>query len=184
MQLIFDFHNDASGATFDESREYRYTLWRRWGDFDGDNSVAFIGLNPSTADEKTNDRTVSRCIRFARDWGFSGMWILNLFAYRATYPEDMKRHSSPVGPGNDTAIVEVASKVKLVIAAWSHHGSHLGRADAVRKLLDGVCELHVFGLNKDGSPKHPLYLPCDSDYYGWSDLEKYPVTTIGVRSRK
>ncbi len=76
-----------SGATFNEERTHRYVLWRSFtADPEPRRMAAFIGLNPSTADEITNDRTVKRCIDFARSWGHHGMFMLNLFGFRATDP--------------------------------------------------------------------------------------------------
>lgn len=70
-------HNNSKGAEFSECRKYRYVLWRRW-DWKGyGNQVMFIGLNPSTADETEDDPTIRRCIRFAKDWGYSGLLMMN-----------------------------------------------------------------------------------------------------------
>lgn len=69
MQLDL-FHTDARTADFDRRRIYRYTLWRRWSD--GPRYVNFICINPSTADENTDDPTVRKCIKFARSWGREG----------------------------------------------------------------------------------------------------------------
>ena len=68
-----------SGAGFSLCRTWRYKLWRRWSS--AGPIVAFIGLNPSTADELNDDPTIRRCIGFARHWGFGGMYMLNVFAY-------------------------------------------------------------------------------------------------------
>ena len=96
--------------------------------------VAFIGLNPSTATEQQDDPTVRRCKNFARDWGFDGMVMLNAFAYRATDPNDMKRHDSPVGTWNDLYLQRWFRDVWHVIAAWGTHGLHLNRqAEVVSK---------------------------------------------------
>jgi len=49
----------------------------------------FIGLNPSTADETSDDPTLTRCINYAKYWGFGGVCMANLFAFRATKPSAM-----------------------------------------------------------------------------------------------
>jgi len=36
-----------------------------------------IGLNPSTADENENDPTITRCINFAKSWGYGGVCVTN-----------------------------------------------------------------------------------------------------------
>jgi hypothetical protein len=44
--------------------------------------VMFIGLNPSIADENEDDPTTRRCMRYAGSWGFGGLIVTNLFAFR------------------------------------------------------------------------------------------------------
>lgn len=134
--------------------EYRYSLWRIW---DRDLApVMFIGLNPSTADATLDDPTLVRCMGFARDWGYGGVYTTNLFAFRATDPRDMKRAAAPIGPDNDRVISELAGKVEKVVAAWGNDGAWMDRAQAVRGL---VPELHYLKMNRSGQPAHPLYLP-------------------------
>lgn len=127
---------------------------------------AFIGLNPSTADETQDDPTIRRCIRFTREWGYDGLVMLNLFAFRATDPKVMKAQTEPVGADNDEVLLKASRKVGLVIAAWGTHGEFKGRGDAVRRLLKD-CRLHHLGLSKDGHPKHPLYLKADTKPTLW-----------------
>ena len=77
-----------SGAVFSDCRKYRYTLWRIW---DGNKPlVMIIGLNPSTADETSNDPTITRCKNFARSWGYGGVLVANLFGCRATSPNELR----------------------------------------------------------------------------------------------
>lgn len=134
--------------------EYRYALWRIWERERP--AVMFIGLNPSTADATLDDPTLVRCMGFARDWGYGGVYTANLFAFRATDPRDMKRADAPVGPDNDRVIGELAGKVDKVVAAWGNDGAWMDRAQAVRALLP---ELHFLRMNRSGQPAHPLYLP-------------------------
>ena len=47
-------------------------------------------LNPSTADATCNDRTIEKCIRYAKSWGYGGIEVCNLFAWRAKNPSQMK----------------------------------------------------------------------------------------------
>lgn len=149
-------HGKPSGADFSPCRKWRYVLWRQWGA--GDRFVSFIGLNPSTADETKNDPTVTRCINYAKRWGFDGMYMLNIFAYRATDPRDMKAVPDPVGPGNDAALLEYWARSEITVAAWGVHGAYRDRAASVRRRIAG---LHCLGITKDGNPKHPLYLKSE-----------------------
>ena len=159
QSLLFGVGVDK-GATFSPARKYRYTLHRIW-DVDKP-TMAVIGLNPSTADETKDDPTIRRCIGFAKLWGYGGLYMLNLFAYRSTDPAALKIVKNPIGPDNDKAILEVASKCKLVIAAWGNDGAIDGRGHAVRNLLTGFgLDVHCLKKNMNGTPAHPLYLPGD-----------------------
>jgi len=144
---------------FSSDRVYRYTLFREW-DILNHECAMFIGLNPSTADETKNDPTVRRCIGFAKRFGYGAMFMTNLFAYRATRPEDMIRHPAPIGPDNDRWLVECAKEARVVIAAWGAHGFYLGREAAVCKLIPALKCLCPTGGRS--IPPHPLYLPSES----------------------
>lgn len=148
-------------AHFSNCRRYRYSLWRRWGE--GPHAM-FVGLNPSTADEKADDPTIRRCIAFARAWGYDALCMTNLFAYRATQPADMLAASEPVGPENNAYLLRLAAEAGVVVAAWGTHGTHSGRNHAVRSLLP---RLHYLRLTKDGHPGHPLYLPASLRPIEW-----------------
>jgi hypothetical protein len=147
----------ASVAVYSDCERYRYSLTRVW-DADGSRAL-FIMLNPSTATEVQNDPTVERCERRARALGFGAFRVLNIFAWRATDPRDMRAAADPVGPGNDAAIRESLGWAHSVICAWGTHGAHLGRGPEVEALLRSAgAELLHLGLSKDGHPKHPLYI--------------------------
>ncbi len=147
----------ASVAEYSPCELYRYTLTRVWAP-DGPRAV-FVMLNPSTATEFQNDPTVERCERRARALGFGAFRVLNIFAYRATDPREMRRAPDPVGPGNDAAILAALPWADRLICAWGTHGAHLGRGPAVAAMLRAAGgPLYHLGLSRDGHPKHPLYI--------------------------
>lgn len=141
-------------ADFSPCGQYRYALTRVWEQTDRGH-VVFVGLNPSTADDARDDPTIRRCIAFAKSWGYGGLTVLNLFAFRATASKDLLVADEPVGPDNN-AWLQTALHAPLVIAAWGRLGSHRQRASQVRAMLPAW---HYLRLNKDGAPAHPLYLP-------------------------
>src|SRR3954454_5135391 len=89
------FAAEGSSAYLSPCRTWRYSLTRTITDPDESccrpkgGTVTFVGLNPSTADETLDDPTTRRCVRFARDWGFNRLKMVNLYAYRATKPNDL-----------------------------------------------------------------------------------------------
>lgn len=147
-----------SGASFSTCRRWRYLLWRRW---DRARPVAnFLMLNPSTADEVKLDPTCSRARDYAERWGYGALVVTNVFAWRATDPAQLKAARDPVGPANDRAIARAAREAAIVVCAWGNHGAHLGRAEAVVRLLEGAgVQVHALRVNGTGQPAHPLYLP-------------------------
>jgi len=151
-----------SHAVLSPCRSFRYQLTREWGQGP---AVLFVGLNPSTADETIDDPTIRRCIGFARDWGFSRLFMANLFAFRATDPKDMLNATDPIGPENNQHLVSMATSAELTIAAWGVNGTFLGRDKAVREMLP---RLHYLRLTKGGFPGHPLYLPKDLQPIPWA----------------
>jgi len=156
------FTHDRS-ATLDRRRVYRYELHRRWSD--GSRIVNFIMLNPSTADETTDDPTVRKCVKFARLWGFDALCITNLFAYRSTDPRTIERVLDPVGLGNDRHILAAASAASLVVCAWGKNGAFMGRGSIVRRMIARF-DPHYLRLTRE-QPWHPLYLPDTTQPSRW-----------------
>jgi len=144
------------GAEISKCTKYRYSLWRIWDESKA--YVIFIGLNPSTADAVEDDPTIRRCIKFAESWGFGGIHMMNLFAYRSPEPKKMKQAIDPIGPENDRWLQTLSEKTNTVIAAWGNHGTFKNRSQEVMKLLPN---LHYLKLNSSGEPSHPLYLKAD-----------------------
>ena len=154
---------DWSGATFDETRQYRYTLWRTWDPKLP--QIIYILLNPSTANETKNDPTVQRCQqRTLALKQYGGFFVLNIFAFRA--PKPIKLYAmaelgeDPIGTENNAEILRIVRQNpdSMILCGWGKHGHLLARGHNVTKLLRGR-ELHCLGVNGDGTPKHPLYLP-------------------------
>ena len=151
-------------AYFSPCRTWRYSLTRALAPQTGAGTVAFIGLNPSTADESRDDPTIRRCIGFARGWGFARLEVLNLFAFRATKPTALLAADDPVGPENDTTIADVLGAVDLVVCAWGAFPNGGRSAD----VLELVVAPHCLGVTKSGSPRHPLYVRASADPQPWS----------------
>ena len=155
------------GATFSPCRRWRYSLRRIWDD--ESRQLIVVGLNPSTANECTDDPTIRRCIGYARQWNLGGLIMLNLFAFRATSPKDMLAADDPIGPDNQDAFTEAvcirsADKVPFVLCAWGAHGAYMDQDETALGWLHTMLDIapHCLGLTKDGLPRHPLYMPKDA----------------------
>lgn len=147
-----------TSARFSEDQVCRYSLTRRLRP--GNRKVLFVGYNPSTATADQDDPTIRREVDFAFRWGFDVYTKVNVYAYRSTDPQVLLRTqlSERCGPLNYSWVVCAARDAELVVAAW---GANTLTPEA-KRVADYVLALeHVkcLGQNKDGSPKHPLYLP-------------------------
>ena len=59
--------------------------------------VGFVELNPPCKDESINSLTIRHCIKFAKELGREGMYMLNAYTFRATDARFTKTASDPVG---------------------------------------------------------------------------------------
>ena len=145
---------------FSADRKYRYLLIHRWEPQLSERPCMWIGLNPSIADESRLDHTLTRIRSLSSAMGFNTFYMTNLFGLVSTDLKAMKRHPEPVGKDNDHHIRRIAAKIPTIFIAWGTHGHHRNRDQKVLQLLAqvGRTDLSCFGVNKDGSPTHPLYL--------------------------
>lgn len=156
-------------AVFSRDGIYRYALTRLWSS--SPRRATFIMLNPSTADGRRDDPTIRRCINFAKREGAGGLTVVNLYAYRATSPNDLWLTNDPIGPENDRVLADVLCTAgDLVIAAWGSHA----RAERVERLgsIAAACDIQLMALGqtKSGQPRHPLYLPSAAQLTPWAPL--------------
>ncbi len=149
------------GAVISECGQYRYSLDREFKErFD---TCLFVMLNPSTADADLDDPTIRRCIRFAKDWGYRKLEVVNLYAFRATDPKQLWQVLDPIGPENDHHIRTASARAAMTIVAWGTNAKKDRQAAVLRMLTDP----HALEVTKHRFPKHPLYIRAD--------VEPFPV---------
>lgn len=147
-------------ALISDCGRYRYWLRRVW---DGDSRLlCWVMLNPSVADASQDDPTIRRCISFSRAWGYTGLIVVNLFAWRATDPSELPDAPRAVGSDNDDHIRR-ASWNRDVIVAWGAL-----RKQHVRRAVRTMVGLNEYGASVQclertvaGHPRHPLYVRGD-----------------------
>jgi len=159
-----------STAEFSSDKKYRYVLTRAWGKpeerFGLGKMCAFVGLNPSTADETKNDPTIRRCMRFAKDWGYQGIYMLNIFAFRSTDPFKLRYVDDPIGGQNDYYLRAITRISNISVCGWGNHGILSDRGSKAMAFLERP---YYLALNKNGTPKHPLYLKSNLKPKEWQD---------------
>lgn len=159
----------TSSALFSDDRRYRYWLLRQWEPTKP--MVAFIGLNPSVANEKDDDPTIRRCIGFAERWKYGGMLMMNLYAWCSTQPTRMwqryaKGYDIAGGEQNSSSALMVYAHhygTEQIIAAWGHD-----KLDRWRRLKTANWRLDCLKINTDAQPGHVLYLPYLAERQPWN----------------
>ena len=146
----------VSEAAFSGCGSYRYALTRVWDD--ALPRVAWVMLNPSTADEMRNDPTIERCERRSRAMGFGAYRIVNLYAFRATLPRDLLAAPDPVGPRNAAALRDAARWSGRVICGWGAHACPARASEAAALMRQAGAALFHLGVTRGGQPRHPLYV--------------------------
>lgn len=144
-----------SWAEISDDGLYRFVLGRRWDEALPE--CVFIMLNPSTADASEDDPTIRRCINFAKSLGCGSLLVGNLYAFRATDPNDLFKATEPTGGAkNDAVLAELLNRGEIVIAGWGAHA----KSDRVAELLrlPGANRITALGTTKAGAPRHPLYV--------------------------
>lgn len=152
----------VSAAIISADEVYRYRLTRRWTAALG-LPLPFLMLNPSTADHELDDPTIVRCMRFARDLGYDGLGVWNLYAFRATKPAVMFAAAEAgvdiVGPENDRRLRNLfawcATSGVPVVAGWGMN-ARADRVDEILAMPYASEVLRCLGVTQSGIPKHPL----------------------------
>ncbi len=167
-----------SSADISPCGRYRYSLTRIWNDIENPRIVCFAALNPSTANATVNDNTILREIAFGKTWGMDGLFKVNMYTWQETSPKKLFQ----AGENYDILGLSMEATVKLivdrkcefVVCGW---GTNANKKYASRIASRGEqfrdyaaiygLKLFCLGINQDGSPKHPLYLPPDTPLQPW-----------------
>jgi hypothetical protein len=162
-----------SGAILNDERTHRFLLWRFW---DERPKMLFIGLNPSTANELQDDPTVRRLCGFARDWGYGGLYVCNVFSQVTPDPRQLIGSHHPA----DWHTLQMAMELTtLSVCGWgdgiAKAAYGLSRANTVRSTLrQPMC----FGLTSQGNPRHPLYLPKEAELEPFHELKQTMIAQM------
>lgn len=166
----------TGGAWFSDDEVYRYKLWRRWS---ANPAMAFIMLNPSTADHRNDDPTIRRCRAFAHRETAGSLVVVNLWAYRSTDWKGLAKVDDPGGPDNEAVIRGVLDDpdIEFVVAAWGSHapnirrpgrgGQPYPRPDIAALAAEYGRVLWCLGTTDAGHPRHPLFVRADMPLEVW-----------------
>ena len=185
--LPFEEALKPTAADFDRSRwlyipdhysEYRYILGTK-----GQHPLVCIGINPSTAIPDRLDNTLKSAERIALHNGYDSFIMFNVYAQRATDPDDMEKELNPVlHRENLKAFSWLLSQLTTTPDLWAAWGSIIEKRPYLPGcVLDMAAVGKQFGArwftagprSKKGHPHHPLYLKKDSPLDPFTDLESY-----------
>lgn len=160
--------------------EYRYILGTR-----GQNPLICIGVNPSTAAPDALDNTLKSVSRIAAGNGYDSWIMFNVYAQRATRPDDMDRRlNAPLHEENMRAfeyIVSAAARAGYTPAVWAAWGAVIEKRPYLPQCVRDMVKigerynarwLCAGNCSKKGHPHHPLYLRKDEKTVNF-DIERY-----------
>ena len=143
-------------ATLSVDGRYRFTLLRDCGGPRSTGAVAWLMLNPSTANSDTDDRTITRCRKYTASWGYRWLYVVNPSPFRATNPQDLADEvPEEVWLTNLEVIKAAARNADLLVAAYGGQGSREQRADRMLRELKDF-NIHCLDTSLGGHPVHPL----------------------------
>jgi hypothetical protein len=141
-------------AEFSIDKKERYSLKREWDK--SKNKILYIMLNPSFADDKNDDPTIRRLINFTKKFNSGGFLVGNIFTTITPNPKELDK-SKGMSDKNFEELIKLINKVDQIVYAW---GSSIEEPKLLKKL---VLNPKCFGKNLNGTPKHPLYLPSQTN---------------------
>lgn len=145
--------------------EYRYILGTR-----GKNPLICIGINPSTAEPDNLDNTLKSVERIAHGNGFDSFIMFNVYAQRATKPDDMERRCNLTLHRENMEAFRYVLSISQQPAVWAAWGAIIEKrnylASCVRDMValgrEYSASWYCAGaISKKGHPHHPLYLRKD-----------------------
>ncbi len=173
-----DFDRSAWLYVPDHYSEYRYILGTL-----GSHPLICIGVNPSTAIPGRLDNTLKSAERIARFNGYDSFIMFNVYAQRATVPDDMDRELNPLlHRENLKAFAWVLSRSATPPDLWAAWGAVIEKRPYLPRCVLDMAEVgRRFGArwftagsrSKAGHPHHPLYLKKDSPLEPFDDLLSY-----------
>lgn len=161
---------------FSDDRRRRYWFEAALSGVGG--ACLFLMLNPSSADEQVQDRTVGKCKEFAERGGYGKLAIVNLLSYRSPNPEEALAHCGYRDTLNERHVAEAARQADAIVCAWGNWGSRA--REQVAAVGEMLCaeghekKLRILGdLTQKSQPPHPARLGYERELRPWLNFRAW-----------
>lgn len=160
--MFTDSDLPPSGAALSGCGRYRYALWRTVPPsllLPDLGAILFVLLNPSRADALTNDPTIWKLLRYTERWGYTRLYVGNLYAFRSPHPKSLLAVTDPVGPENDDFLRDLVGYCSRVVVAWGDGLKGLDIDARAAEVLPILGDPYCLQQTRAGRPKHSRFVP-------------------------
>lgn len=146
--------------------EFRYILGTR-----GKHPLICVGINPSTARPDALDNTLKSVERIAHGNGFDAFLMFNVYAQRATCPDDMDRALDPRLHHENMRAFDYILSLSNAPVVWAAWGTIITKRPYLPQCVADMIQIgqqhnaswvRCGAISKAGHPHHPLYLRADA----------------------
>ena len=147
----------------------------------GKNSLVFIGVNPSTATDKTYDPTIRKTEKFAKIYGYDSWIMINLYPKRTPdpnkLPQEMNVYLHNKNLKHIRELLKSLSAKPTILASW---GNSILKREYLLSCLWDIRDETVFHyatwkrlgeLTQKGHPRHPLFTSFDTPLVDFDIVE-------------
>ena len=180
-EYVTEYYGGGEHPKDSNTTLYRYRLDRIWDS--AKKPLLVIGCNPSTATAEKLDPTMLKVMEIARDNGYGGVIMCNLYSYRETNPNEMKKAARKhgfdyiIGRQNETVLMQAAEKYgfrgaddvvfaygNIGVTGWKDINGKGVNDEALQHAIELMVRIRseksknvwAFALTDKGQPRHPL----------------------------
>ena len=150
-------------AEFSKDKKHRYYLSRKWSE---NEQVLYVLLNPSKANHTKDDPTINRLISISKNLGYGGFNVVNLYTLITPIRNKLYEKKRKFSAKNKKLIAKLVARHNTIVYGW-------GATENEPNWLSNIVKSPLcFNINKNGTPKHPLYLKKESTLKKFRGLKK------------
>ena len=160
----------------DQEHTRRYSLG-----IHGENMLICCGINPNTAKPGELNNTVRRVENFAKDNGYDGYIVVNIYSQISKDPKDIHLQMDETYHKENINALKEIFELYPKADMWAAWGTTIETRPYFYQALKDIYDVarkhdlnwvHINKLTKAGHPRHPLYLKADSQIFKF-DVENY-----------